>query len=517
MILKASERGGGKQLALHLLNVEDNEHCEIHDLRGFVSDDLVSAMKEVYAVSKGTKCKNFLFSISLNPPQNESVGVDIFEGALRRIEEKMGLSAQPRAVVFHEKEGRRHCHAVYSKIDTDEMKAINLSFFKTKLRNISRELYFENDWQMPRGLMDSEARDPRNYSLEEYQQAKRMGENPRDLKAMLQECWAVSDNRTAFEHAIAERGLVLARGDRRGHVAVTHDGEVLSVARYIGKKAKEVREKLGEPDQTLPSVDDAQHQMAQDMTAAFNRHAEEAKDLYDERKQELEDRRQEMTEDHRDERRKLDIGQQQRFEEENRLRSEQLNTGLRGLWDKLTGRHTRIQQENVQEALESLRRDREQRDTLVQAHLEDRRALQTEIVQERSQQAELLHDLHQDSKPYREAYAKAVGIPEPFMQDGVPESALIADTCEKLPPEPASHPIETLEAEPVVIEEEARVQSPPEPEPIETADPVDLTDQFQYHAQPEPVSTPPTPEDRLQAMRDNQAPIVHNNGPEHER
>ena len=41
MILKASQRGGGKQLGLHLMKTEDNEHIEIHEIRGFVSDDIV--------------------------------------------------------------------------------------------------------------------------------------------------------------------------------------------------------------------------------------------------------------------------------------------------------------------------------------------------------------------------------------------------------------------------------------------------------------------------------------------
>ena len=45
------------------------------------------------------------------------------------------------------------------------MKAINLPHFKLKLRDISRELYMERGWKMPRGLMDSEARDPLNYTL----------------------------------------------------------------------------------------------------------------------------------------------------------------------------------------------------------------------------------------------------------------------------------------------------------------------------------------------------------------
>ncbi|WP_066769237.1 relaxase/mobilization nuclease domain-containing protein [Sphingobium sp. CCH11-B1] len=118
MILKASQRGGATALGQHLLKTE-NEHIEIHEIRGFVSDDLMGAMKETQAVAKGTRCKQFLFSVSLNPPQSADVGIDAFESAIDRIEQANGLSGQPRMIVFHEKEGRRHCHAVWSRIDAD--------------------------------------------------------------------------------------------------------------------------------------------------------------------------------------------------------------------------------------------------------------------------------------------------------------------------------------------------------------------------------------------------------------
>ena len=65
MILKASQRGGGKQLALHLLRTDENEHVETHEVRGFISQDLTGALKEAHAVSLGTRCKQFLFSVSL--------------------------------------------------------------------------------------------------------------------------------------------------------------------------------------------------------------------------------------------------------------------------------------------------------------------------------------------------------------------------------------------------------------------------------------------------------------------
>ena len=73
---------------------------------------------------------SLFFSLSLSPPPNERVPIEVFETAIEQIEQKLGLEDQPRAVVFHEKEGRRHAHVVWSRIDTDEMKAINLPFYQ---------------------------------------------------------------------------------------------------------------------------------------------------------------------------------------------------------------------------------------------------------------------------------------------------------------------------------------------------------------------------------------------------
>ena len=77
MILKGSQRGGGKQLAVHLLNEGDNEHVRVHEMRGFVAEDLPDAFHEAYAVSRGTKAKQFLFSLSRNTPSQEKVGVEV--------------------------------------------------------------------------------------------------------------------------------------------------------------------------------------------------------------------------------------------------------------------------------------------------------------------------------------------------------------------------------------------------------------------------------------------------------
>lgn len=45
MILKGNQRANGRELALHSLNVDDNEHAVVHELRGFLSDGLIDAFR----------------------------------------------------------------------------------------------------------------------------------------------------------------------------------------------------------------------------------------------------------------------------------------------------------------------------------------------------------------------------------------------------------------------------------------------------------------------------------------
>jgi len=176
----------------------------------------------------------------------------------------MGLSGQPRAVVFHEENARRHCHVAWSRIDVKEMKAIPLPYTKYKLMDISRELYLENGWKMPKGFIRSAERDPHNFTLAEWQQAKRAGKKPKAIKATISDCWAASDTQAAFAYALREQGYVLARGSRRDFVVVDQHCEVYGVARSIGIRVKEVRAKLTDQDK-LPEFEKAKLKIAADM------------------------------------------------------------------------------------------------------------------------------------------------------------------------------------------------------------------------------------------------------------
>ncbi|MGZ2439391.1 relaxase/mobilization nuclease domain-containing protein [Sinorhizobium medicae] len=395
MILKASQRGNGQNLAVHLMRLDDNEHMELHELRGFVSDDLRGAFKEAEAVARGTRCRQYLFSLSLNPPGGASVSVETFTDAIDRIEERLGLEDQPRAIVFHEKEGRRHAHCVWSRIDAETMTARQMSFFKQKLTGVSRELYLEHGWKMPRGLENAGGRDPTNFTLAEWQQAKRQGLDPRWLKLDVQQCWKLSDNRAAFARSLEERGLFLAKGDKRGFVIVDHQGEVYSLPRCLDLKTKEVRARLGDGDD-LKGVAETQRAIGARMTPAIRTHIAESRARFAKDSAKLGHLKMQMTHHHRDERAGLRHSQEQEWQRETKERQDRLPKGLRGLWHRLTGKYQQVRAANETEAALTKHRHAGEEHALIDRQRQERAVLQGAFKQLRSRQAAQLLELRKD-------------------------------------------------------------------------------------------------------------------------
>jgi len=80
---QGNQRAGGRQMALHLLNSGQNEHVTVREVSGFMASDVLGALNEAYALSKGTRCKQFMYSLSLNLPLDEQVPIGVFEKHLR--------------------------------------------------------------------------------------------------------------------------------------------------------------------------------------------------------------------------------------------------------------------------------------------------------------------------------------------------------------------------------------------------------------------------------------------------
>lgn len=372
----------------------------------------MDALIEAYAISRATKCERFLYSLSVNPPKDEQASSTDLVAAINRAEESLGLSGQPRAIVFHEKNGRRHAHAVWSRIDATELKAVHIAFDHKTLMGLSRELFLEHGWKMPEGLAIREKRNPKNFTLAEWQQAKRTGQDPRAIKTAFQDAWALSDSKPALEHALEERGYVLARGDRRGYVAVDIHGEVYSIPKMIGIRTKSVRERLGDPA-ALCSVEDAKTRIADDMAGVFARFRDELDAEAVARLQVFEDRRKDAVRRQRAERKALEESQRVREIEAAVERQARFRRGLAGLWDRLRGAHRSIQRENEREALVALEQDRAQKDTLIHRHLEERRRLDLFKRGLRQEYQRERQELDRDAHNYDAMRPPGRGGPEP--------------------------------------------------------------------------------------------------------
>jgi len=255
---------------------------------------------------------------------------------------------------------RRHAHAVWSRIDAEAGKSVHLAHSKQKLNDVSRDLFRDHGWTLPKGYQRHEARDPATYSLTEWQQCKRADRDPKRTKEVFQDAWAMSDSRKSFAVALKEHGLVLARGDRRGFVAMDHKGEAYAITRYCGLKAQDVRARLGKGDD-LPSVSEAHreattrvHNNLKRMFHAEKRRAQEEQRTYrSQTRQDADTARIAET--------RLVRAQERRSRAEETQRAAKQRRGFLGLVDWVTGRKKKIAAENQIEAEQGRLRDLKER------------------------------------------------------------------------------------------------------------------------------------------------------------
>jgi MobA/VirD2-like, nuclease domain len=266
MIVKGNQRSGGDDLASHLMNLYDNDAMELAEVRGTLAQDLHGALAEFEAHAAGTRCKQPLYSLSINP--SEPMTRAQYFAAIDRIEDRLGFAGQPRAVVFYVKGGREHCHVVWSRIDTVEMRAVQLAHDRQKLRSVSQELAQELGHQLPDGLARNRGGErfgaSSSVSLTELAQADRAGLSARERRADITAAFRQSDSAQAFVNALRERGYRLAQGDQRGFVVVDRAGHVHSLSRQIdGARAKDIKAKLApRTPADLPTVKEVRQRIA---------------------------------------------------------------------------------------------------------------------------------------------------------------------------------------------------------------------------------------------------------------
>ena len=266
MIIGGLQTGNTRWLAAHLQNAADNETVELAEVTGTVAADIDGALAEFDAIASGTRAKEGVYALFINPP--EPLTRLQYAQALAHIEERLGLQGQPRIVLFHVKpdksgRAREHCHAVWSRIDAARMKAIHFSHDRQKLRRCAQELAAQFGTELPPGLAKDCGegrfdRKPQPTRAEKAMEAS-SGLSREERRTLITECYRLTDTADAFANTLEAAGYMLAKGDSRALVVVDEAGHVHSLARQIdGAKTKDVRKKLtGLTLSLLPPVERA--------------------------------------------------------------------------------------------------------------------------------------------------------------------------------------------------------------------------------------------------------------------
>lgn len=379
MIIQASQRANEKGLADHLMDGHTNEPVSLYELRGFSAQDLHGAMQEVRAQSLANKkIKKTLFSVSFNSPIGEKVTTADFVDAANRAEAILGLTNQPRAIVFHEKHGRIHAHTVWSRID-EHHKAIKLPFYKRDLNRLSRDLFLEHGWALPKGYTNQKERDKTCFNLAEWQIAKRQQSDPKIIKAQIQQLWKQTKGFDDFQKGLAQMQFVLAKGTKPSVVLVDIHGDVRSLSRTLSCKAKEVKSKLGSVEQ-LPSVEEAKCSFAPQLKAEYT---QKRNSLINHQQLQLEPHTKNvaaLTAKHKAQRLELAKNHKKRqLQERNARQALHQHKGLKALWFFVSGQYHKLKKRHEAEYIAGLERDANEVDTLVQTQMKQREALQQPI------------------------------------------------------------------------------------------------------------------------------------------
>jgi hypothetical protein len=264
MIAKGTAHNNGGKLARYMTTGKEGERAELWQLRGFEADNIKDAFRDVHVMAEGTRCKQPFLHVQVRNPEGETLSRDQWERVADRIESKLGLSGQPRAVAFHkdEKTGHEHMHLAWSRIDQDTLKAIPLPFFKYRLKAVSRELEIELDLTRVKNERDGPVLAPKR---DEYEQARRLGVDIHDVRKTIRDCYDRSDCGRSFEAALAHKGLLLSQGDRRDFVVIDPQGGMHALGkRILGVSARETREKLSDlVREHIPTVEQVRAHLQQ--------------------------------------------------------------------------------------------------------------------------------------------------------------------------------------------------------------------------------------------------------------
>ncbi|MDA9560119.1 hypothetical protein N9R59_04120 [Porticoccaceae bacterium] len=234
-------------------------------------------------------------------------------------------------------------------------------------------------------MIDKRERDPFQLSNGEWQFLKRHGINVKEIKMLCKDAWAHSDSLQSFKHALEERNLFLAKGDRRGFVVMDHTNKVYLLSRHGGISTRDIKNRLGSSDQ-LPTVEVTKSKIRSTFNGEILKRIQELKRQHEQEILPALEKKALLVHIQKAERRELSDHQRVKRNLVAMAGKDRFRRGIRGFSDKVTGKEKRVRLVNRKEVVTLKRRQTETRQMMIFRHNRDRGELQREISKIRASQ-----------------------------------------------------------------------------------------------------------------------------------
>lgn len=256
MIIKGRPREGAASLASYLL-ADKNERVEILEMAatigrtrhqteaGFLRGEIHSWEAEALAQTKATKP---LYHAQLRTPDNEPLTREQWTRTIDRLEEELNLKGHPRVVISHTFGGTEHVHVVWSRLDRDRGKLVDMKDNFAAHNKVAREM--EKEFGL-RELVTPEKSKKRHREFEKDSlQARRTGADLGKMKQQITASYIVANgDATKFVRTLDELGYRVSPGDKRAFIITDATGGVYNPVRLIdGMKEKPFREFMAGAD-----------------------------------------------------------------------------------------------------------------------------------------------------------------------------------------------------------------------------------------------------------------------------
>jgi hypothetical protein len=234
MIIKGSEHNSARNLSRYLLTEKANETCRLWELRDSASDALSKSLADWERVGRSkTKGSKVLYHAHIRVCDGERMSEGQWHATIEALEQKLGFSNCPRAIVGHEHAQKGlHVHIVWSRYDQERRTLVRLSNDHQHHHSVARA--FEKQYGLRPAVAptNDNTRRKRRLADREVRAMKERGSDREHLTKLLQAAWTATDSGEEMRAMLKALKIEMVPGDRRDWV-VEYKGLKLNPVRLL--------------------------------------------------------------------------------------------------------------------------------------------------------------------------------------------------------------------------------------------------------------------------------------------